>query len=71
MKVKAHKIELVVLDFNCLSLEDVKVELEDNRYLSVRVLGGVSKDISEWEDDHLLNKKFTSKEQIEEFFNKP
>lgn len=67
----AHKIEIVVLDTEDMTIEDVTECIESNRHLlSVQVIDSVSKSIPEWDDDHILNCSDTIKEKIDEFFEK-
>jgi len=66
----AHKIELLVLNQEDMSIEDVKECIENNRYLIVNVISSVSKTIPDYDDDHLLNQGATTKKQIDEWFNK-
>ncbi len=59
IKMKAYKIELLIIDHDCIGGEDIKTVLEDARYpnhcISPNVMDIKEVDIGEWHDDHPLN----------------
>lgn len=55
--MKAHKITLLVLNFENTSEEDLRTLIEHNKYLSVSVEEVETVELGEWDDDHPLNKK--------------
>lgn len=58
--MKAYKIELLIINFDDLSEEDIVTEIENVRYpndcISPQVKSVEVKDIGEWHDSHPLNK---------------
>lgn len=54
--MKAHKITLLVLNFENTSDEEVRQLVEHNKYLSVSVEDMETIGITDWDDDHPLNK---------------
>lgn len=68
--MKAYKIELVVVDFEDMGIEDIKNVLRNSRYIHPNIIKCVAADIGEWEDDHPLNKQGTTYEQVQEIFSK-
>ena len=67
MKATVYKVTLSVLDFEGMSQDDVINELENSRYLSVRVRDIESKAV-EWSDDHPLNKRDTAESEFRRLF---
>jgi hypothetical protein len=54
--VKAHKIEVYVVDFEGYGSDEYVNVIEGNRYLRGARVGTVQTiDIGEWDDDHPLN----------------
>lgn len=53
--MKAHKIEILVIDFEDYGVDDAIVEIEQSRNLHGTVLKSSTFDIGEWDDDHPLN----------------
>lgn len=71
--MKAHKVTLLVLSVNDeLSAEEIKSEIENNRYpndcISVEVHDIESAEIGEWDDDHPLNQTDASNAEWERLF---
>ena len=67
--MKAHKIEIVVLNQDEMSEEDIKLELEQgSRYLFTSVMSVKTIDITDWTDDHPLNQTNKSKAEVDEIF---
>jgi hypothetical protein len=70
MNVAAHKIELYVVDHEGMDVNEVISILHNNQYYNFKIMTTQSVDIPEWTDDHLLNQRNCSIEQVREFFNK-
>ena len=68
MKTNAYRFEVQVLDYQQFDVADVICELERSKYMSVRVLSGVVKEV-DWDDDHPLNKSDTTEAEIDEIFS--
>ena len=58
-RVKAYKVEILVVDHDGLGPEEIKNVFENmkypNRCMYPVVMGMVERDIGEWTDDHPLN----------------
>jgi hypothetical protein len=67
--MNAHKVELLILDGENISREDVVYFLENVKYLWPKVLSIKTKEIEDWNDDHPLNKGENLHEGIEELFD--
>lgn len=63
--MKAFKLEVLIIDFDGLGVEEIKTVIENARYpnrcISPAVMASIERDIGEWDDDHPLN-KFASME---------
>ena len=72
MSIIAYKAELLVIDFEGTSKEDVEQTLK-NSSLYPSVLSLVAREMprEEWTDDHFLNKTDKSLEQVRDFFKLP
>jgi hypothetical protein len=72
--MKAHKVTLLIIDFDALGPEEVKVEIENVSYpndcISPNVVEIETVDIGEWNDDHPLNNADTMKDAMENLFKK-
>jgi hypothetical protein len=68
MKAKAYKIELLVLDFEDISQEEIIYLIESIKYVDPTVMSIQSKEIDEWDDEHPLNKLDTMKQTYDEMF---
>jgi hypothetical protein len=70
--MKAYKLEVVVLDHDGMSVEEVISVIENQRYpnrcISPSVVTSIEADIGEWTDDHPLNRRDTFDATIEEVF---
>ena len=57
--MQVHKVELVIIDFDEVGIDDIKDILENTRYpnycISPKVISTSSRDCGEWSDDHPLN----------------
>lgn len=54
--MKAHKIEILVIDPENMGVEEFNIILEQNRFINGRVLKSTTYKIGEWSDEHPLNK---------------
>ena len=52
---KAYKLEVLVIDHEGSGEEQIKTLIEQNRYISPRVMSSKGVDIGEWHDGHPLN----------------
>ena len=59
--MKAYKLEVLVIDFEKLGSEEVKLCIENEKYMNPSVLSIDEIDIGDWSDDHPLNKNTTDK----------
>lgn len=66
--MKAYKIEMLVIDFENYSEQDIKEIIENNKYISPQVQSIQCVDIGEWSDDHLLNNSKTSQAEYIRLF---
>ena len=64
----AYKIEMIIVDFNGYGPEEVKLNVEQMRFYNPDILDIQEADIGEWDDNHPLNYKGTSKEEKLEYF---
>ena len=53
--MKAHKITLLVVDFENTGEDDITTLLETQKYVNGRVMKFETADIGKWFDDHPLN----------------
>ena len=71
--MKVHKIELVVIDFDEVGAEDIKIILENARYpnhcINPEVMSITTRDCGEWSDDHPLNHSATKDSALASLFN--
>jgi len=65
--MKVYKIEVMVLDFEGLGDEEIKREIENNRFLHVHAMSSKSKEV-EWTDEHPLNNGGTMDRAFTELF---
>jgi hypothetical protein len=70
--MKAYKVELLILNFDNLSEEEIKDEIENVNYandcIAPAVMKIVGKEIGEWYDDHPFNRKDTAKTEYDKLF---
>lgn len=70
--MKAHRLELLIIDFDEVGAEDIKTIIENahypNRCIAPEVLGIQTVDIGDFHDDHPLNNRDTQAEALAEFF---
>jgi len=71
-KMKIHKIEILIIDFDGLGEEGIKDVIENTRYpndcISLEVKMIKTKEI-EWNDEHPLNFSNTSDEEYQRLFS--
>jgi hypothetical protein len=70
--MQAIKIELLIVNFDGLDLEEIKSVIENTRYpnhcISPQVMSAEVKEIGDWDDDHLLNDQETCKQEFNRLF---
>ena len=70
--MKAHKLEVLVIDMDGIGSDGVVSEIENNHYsnhcISPQVKSIKTVDIGEWSDDHPLNKHTTSDAEYDRLF---
>lgn len=63
-----HKFEIIVIDREGLSPDEVADLITTNRYLSAHLLTHKSKEIADWSDDHPLNRCGTFAHEVYKLF---
>lgn len=70
--MKAYKVEILIIDFDQVGAEDIKLLMEQVKYpnycLSPRVMNIKEADIGEWDDNHLLNHHDTMQAEYNRIF---
>jgi hypothetical protein len=66
--MKAHKLEILVIDHDEIGDDEIKALIEDTGYIYPRVLSIKTVDIGEWDDNHPLNNKNTVISECEKLF---
>jgi len=66
--MKAYKLELLVIDYDEIGGDEMKLILENLHDLAVSVMKIESKDIGEWSDDNPLNLYNEKKEAYKNLF---
>lgn len=66
--MKVHKVELCILDHEGCDEKEIKILLEQNRYLSIRLQSIESREIGEWYDEHPLNHRDKAEAYYQELF---
>lgn len=70
--MKVHKVELLILNFDDVSEQEIKMILEETRYPN-RCISPDVKSIKtvevEWSDDHPLNQKDTCNAEYKRLFD--
>lgn len=73
--MKAYKVTLLILDFDRLGEENIKLELENvnfpNDCISPTVMDIQEADIGEWEDSNPLNRSSTQRAEFDRLFGQP
>lgn len=67
-KTKMHRIVLFVIDHEDIGQNEVKMLIEDNRYISPNIKDIRTAEIGEWDDDHKLNKTKATIQDFENYF---
>ena len=68
--MKAYKVTLIVVDHDNMGADEIKLNIENERYTNPRVTEIESVDIGEWGDDHPLNKRILPIAEINRIFPK-
>jgi len=70
--MNAYKIEILVINFDEMSEQDIIDTLEHTKYpnrcIGPQVLSSKEADIGEWDDDHPLNQNSTTVTEIRKYF---
>jgi hypothetical protein len=70
--MKAHKVTLVIIDFDDIGAEEIKVVIENvhypNRCIAPDVVSIETVDVGEWNDDHPLNNRNTAPAEWKRLF---
>ena len=70
--MNVHKVVLTIIDFDDVGADEIKVVIENqhypNRCISPDVVNIETVDIGEWDDDHPLNNRKTSKAEWHRLF---
>jgi hypothetical protein len=70
--MNAYKVELLIINFDGLTAEEIKVEIENANYGNDCIAPDVKKmevkDIGEWSDDHPLNHNHTAETEYKRLF---
>ena len=70
--MKAYKIELLIVDHDCVGGDEIKNVLEDTRYPNRCIMPNVMDikevDIGEWYDEHPLNLTKKMKSAYKQYF---
>ncbi len=69
IKMKAYKIEILVIDNENIGEESIKEYIKNAKYIYPSILSIKSKEIGDWSDDHPLNKKETFFKTAKDLFN--
>lgn len=71
--MKAHKIEILIIDHDGLGVEEIKSVIENQKYpnwcINPEVKSINTIDIGDWHDDHPLNLSYKSQAEYEKLFN--
>jgi len=72
--MKVYKVELMIIDFDELGDDSIKLEIENSRYpndcIHPKVMSIVEKDIGEWDDNNPLNNQKTCRDEYNRLFEK-
>ncbi len=66
--MKVHKLEVMVLDFEDVGVDDISVMIRNLKYVTACVMSSKSVDIGEWDDGHPLNKHATQEAEYKRLF---
>lgn len=53
--MKAYKIELLVIDLENMGPNEIRIAIENTKYVSPNIVSMQEAEIGEWSDDHPLN----------------
>jgi hypothetical protein len=71
--MKAYKVEILIIDFDGLGENGIKIELENANFANDCIHPNVknikSVDIGEWTDSHPLNITTTANDEYKRLFN--
>lgn len=67
-KAKVYRMVVEVIDFEDLPVNEIIQIVEDNKWFSVHVHDTKIKEITDWNDDHPLNKSLTHRETFRKMF---
>ena len=71
--MKAHKIEILIIDFDEMGADEIKSTIENtsypNRCMYPDVMNIETVDLGEWNDEHPLNLKDTFEQEYQRLFN--
>ncbi len=72
--MKAHKIEILIIDHDELGAEEIKAVIENQKYPNWSISPEVKEintvDIGYWHDNHPLNLSSKSQKEYEKIFNR-
>ena len=70
--MKAYKVEILIIDFDGMSQDEVESVIENTKYpnrcVSPNVMSIEEADIGEWHDDHPLNQCDKMKDEYAKIF---
>ena len=66
--MKAYKLEVLVIDHEGLGPDEVKLCIENEKYMMPSVMDIKEVDIGEWSDDHPLNCRNTKDAEYKKLF---
>jgi hypothetical protein len=70
--MKAYKLEILIIDFDDIGEEEIRYQIENNRYsndcISPKIKSIQVEDIGEFHDAHPLNVKSTCDEEYNRLF---
>jgi hypothetical protein len=66
--MKAYKVTVLVIDFENQGADDIKISLENMKYVHASVLSSEAADIGEWSDVHALNHNGTFDAEVARLF---
>lgn len=71
--MKVYKLEVLIIDYESLGAEEIKDVLENTKYpnwcITPQVMKIEEREISDWHDDHPLNKKDTVELEFGKLFS--
>jgi hypothetical protein len=71
-RMKAYKVELLIIDFDRLGADGIQTELDNIRFandcITPHIKKITEKDIGEWDDSHPLNNRTKCDEEYKRLF---